>query len=319
MKRFLRLTEEGAFGTFPGSPTSINIRLNQPDSFKVMTAPEFYTIMSGNGFANQALFGSQVSNLGATLSTPLDFAQATILLGWACQRINAGQTSPWVTTEVAGDLASACLDFGWSNFDGTIRRKRFLGCKVLAGSITCSKQSPVAMLNLTIVGSTPQGNTFDSSSDPTSGAFPEPADSTFPTTPVLFQHLKSGLTLNNVARSNFQSINIAWNNTGKAYFDESRFANAIRICGRSFKLSGNSRLKASPDDRASYENSATLATANTVTFNNGTHTVVFTLNAQNYFDSIAEQFPLDEEIYYSWSVMNQLDASAGSDFTFTVT
>src|ERR1017187_2482169 len=290
MKRFLRISQEAAFGVFPTvSPVQFNVRLDQPDSFQVMTVPEFWTIMSGNGFAIPALAGSQVSGLAATLSIPLDYAEAASLLGWACQRINSGQTSPWVTTENPGDLASCSVEFGWTNTDATIRRKRFLGVKVATLGITCSRGAPVARLSLGLLGSTPQGNSFDSSSDPTAGAFPEPADSVFPTTPVLFQHLKGGLTINAVARTNFQSLSINIQNKAKAYFDESRFANAIRVCGRTTKVSGNSRLKATPDDRTAFENNTFQGSANTVEFNNGTHTITFTMNAQNYFDSYKEQ------------------------------
>lgn len=315
MKRFLTITQEAAFGTYHSvSPVAINIRLDTPDSFKVMTVPEFWTIMSGSGFAVPALFGTQTTGLAATLRTPLDYAQASFLLGWALTRINAGQTTPWTTTEIAGDLASCTCDYGWSYVDGTFRTKRFLGTKVATLRLTGSRSSPVVYLELGLVASTPQGNTYDSSVDPTLSV---PADSTFPTTPVLFEHLRGGLTINNVARSNFQSIGLSVQNRLKAYFDESRFANLIRLNGRSTTLTGNSRLKATPDDRTSYESAATLASANTAVFTNGTHTITFTLNAQNYFSSINEHFPLDEEIYYDWSVQNLLDTAAAEDFHFT--
>src|SRR4051812_40001572 len=44
-------------------------------------------------------------------------------LSWAGVRINAGQTSPWVTTEIPGDLASASIYHGIQLSDGTILRK----------------------------------------------------------------------------------------------------------------------------------------------------------------------------------------------------
>jgi Phage tail tube protein len=315
MKRQLTITQEAAFGVYhTSSPVAINIRLDTPDSFRVMTVPEFWSIMSGSGFAVPALFGTQTTGLAATLRTPLDYAQASFLLGWSLQRINAGQTSPWTTTEIAGDLASCTCDYLWSNVDGTTRTKRFLGAKVATFGLSASRQSPVVYLELGLVASTPQGNTYDSSSDPTLSIV---ADSTFPTTPVLFQHARAGLTINNVAHTNFQSLSFSVQNRLKAYFDESRFANLIRMNGRTTTLSGSSRLKASPDDRTSYESAATLASANTLVFTNGTHTITFTLNAQNYFSQINESFPLDEEIYYSWTMQNLLDTAATTDFTFT--
>jgi Phage tail tube protein len=320
MKRFLRISEEAAFGVFPtSSPVQAYVRLDQPDAFKVMTKPEFWTIMSGSGYAVQALFGSQVTTLGATLSTPLCYSQASMLLGLCQSRINSAQTAPWTTTEAVGDLASASFEFAWTTTTETIIRKRFLGCKVAQWSITCSRDAPVARLSMTLIGSVPQGNTFDDSSDPSADAFPEPADSVFPTDVVLFQHLKGGLSLNNVARSNFQSITISSTNSIKAYFDESRFASLIRHNGRSLKLSGVSRLKATPYDRATYETATVLASTSNLEWNNGTDTITFDFGGQSYFDSIDEQMPIDEEIYYSWDVMNQLDTSAGYDFAFAYT
>ncbi len=321
MKRFLRITKEQVFNVKDTSaPAYTNIRLDTADSFKIMTTPEFWTIMSGSGFAVPALVGTETTGLAATLSTPLCYSQASLLLGWAMTRINAGQTLPYVTTEIAGDLASSTCDFAWTNVDGTIRRKRFLGCKIATMGLTGSRDSQVMRLTLGILGSTPQGNSFDASSDPDSTEFPEPADSVFPTDPVLFEHARGGLTLGNAARSNFQSLSLSIQNKCKAYFDESRFANLIRMNGRNTTLSGNSRLKASPDERATYEANTNFPTATTLVFTNGTNTITFVLNAKNYYTTIDESLPLDEEIYFGWSVQNMLDTAVGTinpDVSFT--
>lgn len=315
MKRSLTITQESAFGTYhTTAPVVIHPRLDNANAFKVMTAPEFWTIMSGSGFAVPALYGTQTTGLAATLSFPLAYSQASFVLGWALQRINSGQTSPWTTTEIAGDLASCTLDYAWTNVDGTERTKRFLGAKVVSLGLTASRQDPVMRCQLGLVASTPQGNSYDSSSDPT---LTDPADTVFPTDPVLFQHLKGGLTLGGVARSNFQSIGISVQNRVKAYFDESRFASLIRFNGRTTTVTGNSRLKATPNDRSTYESGTAVASTNTVVFTNSTNTITFNLNANNYFSSINENFPLDEEIYYDWTLSNLLDATAGADIGFT--
>ncbi len=321
MKRFLQLTQEGVFGTFhSSSPVQIFPRLSSADSFRVMTTPEFWEIMSGSGFAVPALQGTETTGLAATLTVPLCYSQASFLLGAAFTRINSGQTSPWVTTEIAGDLASFTADYGWTNVDGTIRRKRFLGCKIVTTELSGSRDSQLVMATFGIIGSTPQGNSFDASSDPDGTALPEPADSVFPTDPVLFEHARSGLHINNVARSNFQSLSFSVQSKCKAYFDESRFANLIRMNGRTTTLSGNSRLKASPDDRATYEAATNLIDANTLVFTNGTHTITLDLQGKNFFTSIGESFPLDEEIYFGWSIKNQLDTSeTGNNPDFTLT
>jgi Phage tail tube protein len=314
VKRALRITQEGVYNTYhSSSPVAIWVRLDQPDAFKVMTSPQFYSIMSGSGFAVQAQAGSATTGLAATLSTPLHYSQSSFLLGWALTRIASG-TSPWTTGEINGDLASCTLDYIYTNFDGTERTKRFKGVKVASLGLSGSTQSPVMRLSLGLVASTPEGNSFDSSSDPTVS---DPADSSFPTDQVLFQHASGHLSLNNAARSNFQSLSLSVQNKIKAYFDESRFANLVRMNGRSCSLAGVSRLKATPNDRATFEAATALTGTNTLAFTNGTNTITLDFKSNNYFSQIDESFPLDEEIYYSWSMMNQLDTSAGADFSFT--
>ena len=315
MKRSLRITQEAAFGTYDSAaPVAIYPRLDSADAFKVMTTPQFWQIMSGSGFAVPALYGTQTTGLAATLSIPLCYSQADFVLGWALGRINSGQTSPWTTTEIPGDLASCTLDYIWTNYDGTERTKRFLGCKVATFALSGNRDNPVMRAQIGLVASTPQGNSYDSSSDPT---LTDPADTVFPTDPILFQHLKGGLTIGGTSRSNFRSIGFSVQNKLKAYFDESRFASLIRFNGRQSTLTGNSRLKATPNDRSTYEAGTGLAGTNTVVWTNTTHTLTLTLNGNNYFSNINEHFPLDEEIYFDWAVSNLLDASAGSDFTFT--
>jgi hypothetical protein len=319
MKRFVRITQESVFGVYHAANPSIYIRIDQPKAFQVMTKPEYWSIMNGSGFAVQSLAGTEVTGLGATLSTPLDYAQAAFLLGWASSRINAAQTLPWPTGEIPGDLASATVDYAWSNTDdGSLRTKRFLGVKVAGFGVGHSRENPIARLNLTLIGSTPQGNTYDASSDPT---LTEPADTVFPTTPVLFQHLRGGFTIDGALRSNFQSISMSVQNKTKAYFDEFRFANMVRMSGRNLGVSGSFRLKSTFDDRTSYEAGHILGSNIAVwTGPGGTHTITMNMGARNYFNMIDENFPLDEEIYYDFAIQNMLDPTSGStDFAITVT
>ena len=103
---------------------------------------------------------------------------------WAAQTINAGQTTPWVTTEPPGDLASVSIYHAITRSDGTIKRRVYLGCKVDGWDLDVSEDSTIATLSLDISGSTPQGNQFDSSTDPTAGTFPAPTDSPQPVADV---------------------------------------------------------------------------------------------------------------------------------------
>ena len=117
------------------------------------------------------------------LTIPLSIGQAPFWLSWAGIRI-AGGTAPWTTSEPNGDLASCSVYHGIIEFDGTVKRRVYLGCKVDSWTIACSEASTVATLTMQISGSTPQGNQFDSSADPSSGTFPIPSDNMLPVGPL---------------------------------------------------------------------------------------------------------------------------------------
>jgi hypothetical protein len=318
MLRFLRITEEAAFGVFnTTSPVSIAVRLSGDNAFTPMTDPEFFTVMDGSGLGVPALFGSATSANTSTLTTELTYSQAAILLGWATQRINSGQTTPWATTELPNDLASCTLDFAWSQFDTTtLKTKRYLGAKVASLNLAGAKDSPKVMATFALVASTPQGNTFDSSTDPTLTA---PALTAYPTDVVVFQHLKGNMTIDSVSRSNIESFNLSVQNVMVPYWDESRFPNAIRLGGRTVTASAKWRLKSSVSDRTAYESTATQSALFEFINPGATHTISFNFNGNGYISAYKEDLPLQREVYYNWSYASYLDATAGSDLTVTVT
>jgi hypothetical protein len=317
VKRYLTITQEAAFGTYAGAGAAINIRLSSAGAFSPMEKPDFYTVMDGSGLGVQVLAGSQTCTLAGTLTTELTYSQAAFILGWACTRINTAQTLPWVTTELAGDLPSCTIDYGRSFFDtGVFHQHRYTGVKVASLGLSASKDSPKLMATIGLVGSTYQGNPFDASSDPTNTA---PALTTYPTDLVVFQQLKGNVKIANVARSNFDSFNLTLTNKVKPYWDESRFANAIRLGGRSLTISSRYRKKSTVDDWTPLFNVTPLIATTQWKFDNSTHSITFGMGAASYLSSLDEESPIDEEHYYTIALMNQLDQTAAADFTAVVT
>lgn len=315
-RRFVRITQESAFGTYtavgggPSANPAIVIRGNGPSWFEPLTEPQIWEIMDTSGQNIPALWGSNVTMVGGQLVTQLYASQAQFLLGWALQRINSGQTSPWTTTELPYDLASCTIDFGYTRGTTAVKRTRYTGCKVVSGSLECSTDSPVWILTLNIIGSTPQGNTFDSSVDPDATVFPEPALTAYPTDPYVFQHTLGALTIGTV-RTKYDKLSINWTNQCKAYFDENRFANAIKMNGRRITWSSHLRLKTTPDDRAStYE--VVGASTGQVVVNNGTNTATLNFNGKNRMDKLKEDMPLDSEFYYNLDLVSALDSSVAA-------
>lgn len=316
MQRFLRITEEAQFGVFNNSGNSIYIRLSGDNGFQPMTDPEFWTVMDGSGLSVPALFGSETSSNTSTLTTELTYTQAAILLGWALQRINTAQTTPWVTTELPNDLASCTLDFAWSQFDTTVMKtKRYLGCKVGSLTLSGAKDSPKMMATMALVASTPQGNSFDSSSDPTLIA---PALSVYPTDVVVFQNLAHNVQIATVGRSNFENFSLSVQNVLVPYWDESRYPNAIRLGGRAVSFSSRFRLKSTVSDRNTYEQHTQQSAVYQFINAAATHNVTFNFNGNGYISSYKEDLPLNREVYYDYTYSSYLDATAGSDLSISV-
>lgn len=322
-RAFLQITKESAYKVPMASPVrgtdQIVIRLSGANSYTPRPKHRKYKIMRGGGVAVVALSGADSTELTGKLTTELYAGQAAFLLGLCAQKINTAQTSPWVTTEPAGDLASVTIDFAIQHSDGTYKRRRNLGMKVGKWNLKCAREdaNAVAMLDIDFVGSTPQGNTFDSSSDPDVTAFPTPLDSEYPTDPFLFSHTSGQLLIGGAARVFYGSVELDVTNVLDARYFASRFVQLIRCYGRDSRLKFKHMVMASPDDRATYE--ALTAQAASVEFNNGTHTAKIDFNGSNPFEGVDDDLPLDKLYEQGLELQNQWDSAAGADITPTFT
>ena len=319
-REFLYIVQESAFKTPATSPTlgtqAIYIRLDGSNAFTMRPKPIQVAVPYGGGKAINAFRVSDKTECKGTLKCLLYADQAAFLLGWGLTFINNAQTAPWTTTEPIGDLASCAVYHAIQRSDGTIKRRVYLGTKVVGVSIDCSADSQIATLSLELQASTPQGNQFDSSTDPNGTTFPAPADTSYPTDPYLFIHTAGYLSIAS-SRTQFDSVSIAVKNVIAAEWFENRYANIIRCFGRDTTLAANLYYKPSPDDRTVYESSASESVS--LEFNNTAHTLTFTMNAQNVYTSLDDDLPIDGVYMQKLTASNQWDASAGSDFTIATT
>jgi hypothetical protein len=319
-REFLWIIKESAYKTPMGSPVagtdSIYLRLDGGNAFRMRPKPLQRPIMYGGGFAVPAFTVSDQIECKGTLQTKLYAAQAHLLLDWAGTRINAAQTAPWTTTEPAGDLASCSVYHAIQRSDGTYKRRVYLGTKVTGGSIECRREAPVATLRLDLQASTPQGNQFDSSSDPSSTAFPAPAETAYPSDPYLFLHTAGNLSIGG-ARTLYSAVKIDFANKLDARFFENRFVNLIRFLGRESMLTAKLYYKPTPDDRTLFEGLA--AQTLSLAFNNGTHSATFTFNAQNVYKDLNDDLPLDQVYEQEIQVSNHFDPVAAADWSVAFT
>jgi len=330
-REFLMITAESAYNTPNASPVywptaSANasyIRLDGGNMFTMRPRPVMVAVPYGGGVAIDAFRVSDKQELKGKLTTKLYAGPLSqFLLSWAAVPINAGQTAPWTTTEPAGDLASCSIYHAIQRSDGSIKRRVYLGCKVDGWDLDVSEDSTIATLSLDISASTPQGNQFDSSVDPTSGTFPAPTEVQYPnastsTGPYVFTHASGGLTLLGGARTQFQSVKVSCKNQIARRFWANRYVNLMRFVGRSTTLEAQNFYAASPDDRTSYEGLS--AGSCTFTLNNSTHSIVLNLESSSVITTFEDQLPLNDLYTQTMTVTNQWDLAGATDLAFTFT
>lgn len=329
-REFLMAVKESAYKTPKTSPVTWTnavtyglanadayyVRLDGGNAFTMRPRPTIVAVPYGGGVAIDAFAVADKMVCKGKLTTKLYVGQAPFWLSWAMSQV-VGGTAPWTTTEPVGDLASVSLYHAIVEEDFTVKRRVYLGCKVDAWQITCSAESTIATLTLDITGSTPQGNQFDSSSDPTSGTFPVPADIDLPTDPYLFiMSNVVGPVIGGATRTKIDEITLNSNNALASKFYNNRFLQVIRFMGRKTTFGAKLAYDHTPDDRTNYEG-VTSETAS-VEFSNGTHSFAIAFNAQNVFNPFEDDLPLPEIYMQSSTSMNMWDPVAGSDFTLTI-
>jgi len=328
-REFLLLVQESAYKTPVTTPiywptASANaffIRLDGANVFTMRPRPVMVAVPYGGGVAIDAFRVSDKIECKGRLTTKLYAGPLSqFLLSWAGQQINSGQTAPWTTTEPAGDLASVACYHAIQRSDGTIKRRVYLGTKVDGWDLDVSEDGTIATLSMDLSASTPQGNQFDSSTDPSAGTFPAPTDAQMPYTgatgPYVFTHASGGLTIGS-SRTQFQSLKLSSKNVIARRFWANRFVNLMRFVGRSTTLEAVNFYVSSPDDRTAYEGLTTETT--TLALSNTSHSVTFTLNAASVITQFEDQLPLNDLYTQTMTVTNQWDPTAGSDLALTFT
>jgi hypothetical protein len=331
-REFVMVVEESAYKTPVSTPVTWNTgtsyglanaqaycpRLDGDNAMTMRPRPVMVQTMYGGGIAVPAAQTSDKIACTGQLRMKLSLLQTPFWLSWAGVQINTAQTAPWTTTLLPGNLASCSLYHGVMRADGTIKRRVYLGTQVTGWTLTVSEASTVCTLVLDLVASTPQGNAFDSSTDPTSGVFPVPPDNTLPTDWHTFINLggASFVTFGGAVRTQFTEMTITSRNVLSQWFYANRFLNTSEMFGRTTTIaSRNAYPPSSQDDRTHYE--GTTSESVSVEMNNGTHGFTLTANAQNVFTTFEDDLSMPARYFQSATSINQWDASVGSDFTLT--
>lgn len=332
-REFLMVVQESAFKT-PVSTTPTTwttsttyglanfqaayVRLADGNAFTARSRPVgVVETPYGGGVAVGAYRVCDKQEIKGKLRIKLTVGQAPFWLSWAFQRINTGQTSPWTTTEPAGDLASCTVYHAKMQYGGTYKRTGYYGGKVDGATLTVSEQSTEAILDMDLSFAYQEGNQFDSTSDPTSTVFPAPADNNFPVDPYVFLHAggTNYITYNGVVRTQFTDMTLAVKNAFARRYFANRYIQMLRWMGRDTTLQMKN-LYVNETDRTAYEGQTSASAS--IELNNGTHGFTVAMNSQNVLDPLEDDLPL-ADLYMQSSTSNNLwDPTAGSDFTLAI-
>jgi hypothetical protein len=320
VREFVYIVQEASYMVPVTTPvvgtSAFYLRLDGGNAFTMRPKPLTVKVPRGGGQSTQAYTVSGKTEVKGTLKTIFYASQASFLLGWASTPLNVGLTAPWTYAGTAGDLASCTIYHGIARSDGTVKRRAYLGCKITDWTLDQSSDNQQGSLSLGIQASTPQGNTFDSSIDPDATIAPAPLDSQYPIDPYLFTHTKGHLTIGS-ARTQYDSLSIKSTNKLDPRWFENRFLSVIPFFGRATTIESSLYYKPTPDDRTSYEN-LTAATAS-IKWDNGTHSALFTLDANNVFSAVDDDLGLDTVYLQKGTIENQWDPAASNDFTWAFT
>lgn len=317
MKRFLRFASESVYATRDGSPAfTCYDPQDGAGAFKAISGRPMWNIQD-NAQNIPRIRGSEVYSVAGAWSGRIYWENYKIAL-WPL-RVNSAQTSPWATDQRPGDLASATIDFGYSYYDLTVKRKGYLGCKIGSGwEFSCSNDpsNPHLMFRYDVVGSKPITNAITADTALDSGTFPEPTNSDIPVLPLSFYQCV--FTSQGAAIPYFDRFSIRGAQKMKPYYDSTRFVNRVSHTGRVVTLTAHMRLDVANDPRTRYEAITALGTTTLVFTKPGAaNTLTMNFRSKTYLDQVDEEMPMDDDAYSSITATAYLDTTPGDDFTIT--
>jgi hypothetical protein len=329
-REFLLWNTESALNTPTASPVvyptsdynAMYIPLIDGNAFTPYAKPVIEEIPYGGGVAITAEAVSDHYEAVGQLKVKLWPGMAQLLLGWALSRINTGQTSPWTTTQNPGDLASASMYHGVQRSDGSILRKLYSGCKVSSLKLEVSRQSTTCMATFGIIASQQQGNSMDSTSDPTGTPFPIPTETQLSYgSPYTFKQTAGNLiiaTSGSTARTEYEDVSVTVNNVIDGRWFEQSYRQVLQFCGRQTGLDTTLYYKPTPDDRTNMEAIAVHAASLAFTGLSTGLNLALQFNAQNTILDLPFDLPLNQAFMTKLSLRNRFDPSAGQDISFAM-
>jgi hypothetical protein len=325
-REFLQLVEESSYGVTATPVVGTNAfyaRLHDSDAFTGQMDITPLTIPYGGGRATPALMVSDQNVVNFRFHTYLYAGTySAVLMNWLATPINAGRTAPWTTTDGSnlmppGDLASLTFYHAITQNDGTIDRRKYGGCKAASWTLACSRQSPIALLNVTGQGIRDNVKADGATAGyPDATEFPAPTETQYPSNPYLFSHTSGQLTIGSV-RTQYNSVGFNVTNAMDPRWFESTYIQFIRFLGRTTTLTADMHLKVTPADITNWQSKTVQVMS--LKFDNGVNTLKLDCLTNNFYTALGRSLPLNQVFARQVTLTNFWDTSTGNDLTLTTT
>ncbi|AGA28382.1 phage tail tube protein [Singulisphaera acidiphila] len=297
-REFLRWTPELTWGTFDSTSTTAQIiQLDQNNAFTMRPSPVSWQIRSAGGYSRRVQTGSSKTSLQGGLNILCYGSQMATLM-------------PAINATSANVLKSATIDHCIVMEDNSSTKvyRRYLGCMVNQAVFSASESNQLMRCNIQLTAKQPATITATD--------FPEPAASAYPyDAPYVFEMAAGGLTIGS-SRVEFEEFNITIKNVLDPRFMAGQYLSRLKYCGRDVDWTTRFPYITSLD-RADYE--AVTPVAASITFTNGTHSLAFNFNANNYKMKADDDLAMDKVYLQSIEGSCFFDPTAGTPNDLTVT
>jgi hypothetical protein len=295
-RQYLRFTPETTWGTYNSSGTATIIQLDQNNAFTMRPAPINWTIRSAGGFNRRVQRGTAKTSVAGILNT-------------LCYGSQMAAFAPWLFASSSNVLESVTIDHAivMDDTGSTTVYRRYLGVMVNQVQITSGEADQLMRMQIQMTGKQPAVIT--------STDFPEPLASAYPNdAPYVFEMVSGGFTLG-TSRLELEEFNLTVNNHLDPRFMASQYLTRLKYCGRDVDFDVRFPYITTVD-RTDFE--AQSPVTGLVVFTNGSHSMTFTLDTQNYIAQCNDDLALDKVHLQTLHVEDFFDASASPATDLTV-
>lgn len=319
-REWVWLVRESAFKVPVVSPivgtSQFLIPLPESNAFPLSEEITYGDIALGGGFDVIRETVPGMRTIKGTITMPGYPALSAELLKSACNRINTAQTSPFTTTETAGDIVSYSLYHQIITYNGTLKTYAYPGSKILSveGSVSRSRAQGL-QLKVEFQSWKELPNSFDTSvalTPPTA-----PTDSQYPTGPYTLKHTLANVLRAGTAISQYEDLTFKVTNKVDPCFFEDDWLSFIRCLGREATADMTLLLKPSPDLREIYK--AVTNQALVIKFDNGTNSLTIDMGPNNHINKIPFDLGLGKEFRQKATWVNKWDSANSVDVLVTST